>query len=261
MIKDFLKKTTKTNNRMVIRLSFLVVVVFSLLSCQKQNKTQYPDDLHVLKTDTDSGKKYISKRSKYKHFAVILSGPSGVGKTTVINKFLEKYKKQIEISISATTRLRRNGEQDGKDYYFITKEQFVKLVQDGEFLEHVFNFGNYYGTPKRNYIDAVMNDRDIIFTLDVKGMERAKQSKKIDFVTIFMMPPSMEDLKERLQGRGTETEAQVSQRFASAKKEIQSALGKYDYVIYNANFDETVKKLEAIYLAEQRKREYVEVDG
>lgn len=249
---------------LVAKFCFIIFISMLLSSCQSEGEWQsYEGDETVVDENikySKSEKKYVSKKSKYKHFAIILSGPSGVGKTTVINKFLEKYKNQIEPSISATTRLRRNGEQDGKDYYFITKEQFVKLVQDGEFLEHVFNFGNYYGTPKRNYIDAVMNDRDIIFALDVNGMQKATKNKKIDFVTVFMMPPSMEDLKERLQDRGTETEAQVNRRFASAKKEIELALGKYDYVIYNTNFDETVKNLETIYLAEQRKREYVEVD-
>ena len=189
----------------------------------------------------------------YKHFGLIISGPSGVGKTTLINKLVKKHPSLI-VSISATTRQKRKNEVNGKDYHFLDKFKFEELIKKDEFLEYAKNYDNYYGTPRRNYIEAIENGNDIVFAPSYDGMRRMKKNKKLDLITIFVLPTREEKLKERLVGRGTETEEQLNKRFESAKKEM-SVANEYDYVIYNDDLKKAVKQLEAIYLAEQRKRE------
>ena len=192
--------------------------------------------------------------NNYKHFGIIVSGPSGVGKTTVIEELLKKQKDSLVVSISATTRFPRQGEINGKHYHFIDRKKFQTLAKKDEFIEYAENYGNYYGSPKRNYIEAVENNKDIIFALSVEGMVNAKKNKKLDFVTIFIAPPSEKELQQRLINRKTENETQIKNRLAKTKKELSYA-NKYDYVVYNIDLENTVKQVEAIYLAEQRKRE------
>ena len=221
----------------------------------------HDDDSVDIDTNTAS-RNHLSRdegfvKSKYKHFGIIISGPSGVGKTTIINALIQKHLNDIDVSISATTRLKREGEIHARDYYFLDIEMFKKLLAGGEFLEHANNYGNYYGTPKRNYFDAVDSGKDIIFSLSINGMKNAVQHSGMDFVTIFIAPPSYDVLKQRLVGRHTETEAQINKRLSSARKEISMADGLYNYVVYNYNLENTVDVIDAIYLAEQRKREIV----
>lgn len=209
------------------------------------------------KTNTSNiGEKQFIK-TPYKHFGIIISGPSGVGKTTIINALKQKYPNKLDVSVSATTRMKREGEIHAKDYYFLDIAMFKKLSSGGEFLEYTNNYGNYYGTPKRNYFDAVDNGKDIVFALSVGGMQNAIQHSGMDFVTIFIAPPSYDVLKQRLVDRHTETQAQINKRLSSARKEISSADGLYNYVVYNYNLENTVDVIDAIYLAEQRKREIV----
>ena len=196
-----------------------------------------------------------SIKAPYKHFGIIVSGPSGVGKTTIINALKQRHVNTLDISVSATTRMKRGGEIHAKDYYFLDIAMFKKLLAGGEFLEYANNYGNYYGTPKRNYFDAIDNGKDIVFALSVDGMKNAVQHSGMDFVTIFIAPPSYDVLKQRLVDRNTETQAQINKRLSSAKKEISSADGLYNYVVYNYNLENTVDMIDAIYLAEQRKRE------
>lgn len=189
---------------------------------------------------------------KYKHFGLIISGPSGVGKTTLIEE-LAKLHPELKISISATTRQKRNGEIDGKHYHFLDRDKFQKLAKKDEFIEYAENYGNYYGSPKRNYINAIQNNNDVAFLLSVSGMQNAIKNKKMDFVTIFIMPLSAEELKQRLLSRKTESAEQLKKRVGNAIKEIQQAK-KYDYIVYNDDLRYAVKSLEAIYLAEKLKR-------
>ena len=198
-----------------------------------------------------------SIKAPYKHFGIIISGPSGVGKTTIINALKQKYPNELDVSVSATTRMKREGELHARDYYFLDIAMFKKILAGGEFLEYANNYGNYYGTPKRNYFDAVDNGKDIVFALSVGGMQNAVQHSGMDFVTIFIAPPSYDVLKQRLVDRNTETQAQINKRLSSARKEISSADGLYNYVVYNYNLENTVDMIDAIYLAEQRKREIV----
>ena len=148
----------------------------------------------------------------------------------------------------------RKGEVSGKDYYFLDKPKFEELAKKDEFIEYAENYGNYYGSPRRNYIEAVENGKDVIFALSAEGMLNAKKNKKLDLITIFIAPLSEEELYKRLSGRGTETEEKIKQRFNNAKQEM-SFMDKYDYIVYNDKLDFAVKQLEAIYLSEQRKRE------
>ena len=184
-------------------------------------------------------------KSKYKNFGIIISGPSGVGKTTIINALKQKH---------------TDGEIYARDYYFLDIDMFKKLLAGGEFLEYANNYGNYYGTPKRNYFDAVDNGKDVIFALSISGMQNAIQHDGMDFVTIFIAPPSYDVLKQRLVDRHTETEAQINKRLSSARKEISMADGLYNYVVYNYNLDNTIDVVEAIYFAEQRKREIMTLE-
>ena len=193
------------------------------------------------------------KCCKYRHFGLVVSGPSGVGKTTLVEGLKKKYK-NLSISISATTRMPRKGEISGRDYHFLDKTKFQELIKKDEFIEYAENYGNYYGSPRRNYIEAVENGKDIIFNLSVEGMQKAKKNKKLDLVSIFIAPISEDVLSKRLNDRNTDSPDKIKQRLESAKEELKLA-DQYDYVIYNDKFEFALKQLEAIYLAEQRKRE------
>ena len=221
---------------------------------EKQNNENKND-----KPKTDNTEKQKQNKTnnfaKYKNFGIIISGPSGVGKTSIVHKFIEKNKETVNVSISATTRKRRNNEIDTKDYYFITKDKFNEILLKNEFLEYDNKYDNYYGTPKRNYFDAIDSGKDIIFILSIEGMINAKKYQNTDFITVFIVPPSYEELKRRLMNRKTETITQIAKRLSQANQEMQKANNKYDYIIYNYDLDDTVSLLNAIYLAEQRKRE------
>lgn len=195
-----------------------------------------------------------SNKADYKNFGFIVSGPSGVGKTTVINGFVAKNK-NVNVAISTTTRAKRGNEADGKDYYFISKDSFKKLIDKNELLEYDQYLENYYGSPIRFYVESQLVGKDVVYNLSIDGMKKAKKNHpKFDFVTIFIAPPSLDVLYQRLKNRNTETEQQVQKRFLQAKKEMEYAK-EYDYIVYNCNLDDTIKMIETIYLAEQRKRE------
>lgn len=201
-------------------------------------------------------KNNICKNNNYKHFGLIISGPSGVGKTSLING-LAKRQNNIYVAISATTREKRNNEIDGKDYYFLTKSDFNKLIKQNKLIEYDKKFKNYYGSPSKNYFNAIKNGKDPVFALSVNGMENAKKHKDMDFVTVFISPAQKDVLIKRLNDRGTETAEQLALRVKEADKEINQAY-KYDYVLYvgdNDDINDSIKMLEAIYLAEQKKRE------
>lgn len=160
----------------------------------------------------------------------IISGPSGSGKDTLLAE-LFKAKPEIMFSISSVTRPMREGEHEGEKYNFISREKFENMIEKGELLEYNSYIGNYYGTPKAPVIAAAEAGRDIIIEVDVNGAAQIK-SKLPEAIGIFIMPPSFEELKRRLSGRGTETEELIEKRMNSALSEIERA-AEYDYIVVN----------------------------
>ena len=180
---------------------------------------------------------------------LVISGPSGVGKGTLVNALMERNQ-QIKMSVSATTRAPRPGEIEGVHYFFKTEEEFKAMVDRGEFLEYIHVFGSkYYGTPRSFVEQQLENGYDVILEIDVQGAMKVKQAFP-DAVLMFITAPSMSEIKSRLIGRGTETMEQVEKRFATAFEEIKM-IPQYDYVIINDVVDVAVHHMEAILEAER----------
>ena len=179
---------------------------------------------------------------------IIVSGPSGSGKDTILAE-LFKLHPDIEFSISNVTRKRREGE--GDKYHFISKEEFIKLLQDDMMLEYNEYLGNYYGTPRQPVEKAIESGRDIIVEIDVNGAENIKK-KMPQAISIFILPPSMEVLQNRLKRRGTETDEQIEGRLTQAKNEI-AKISQYDYVVFNDDLSAAVKDVEMIILSNRMK--------
>ena len=185
-----------------------------------------------------------------KGLLLVLSGPSGSGKGTINQVIAEDP--NVFISVSATTRQPREGEQDGKHYYFLSKEEFESRLSTGMILEHNVYCGNYYGTPKKEVYEHLEQGHDVILEIDVNGA--LKVMKENDVVSIFIMPPSVEVLEQRLRGRGTETEEVVQQRLNEALTEISKAY-EYDYIVVNDNLEDAIVQVKAIIVAEKCKTE------
>ena len=161
----------------------------------------------------------------------VFSGPSGVGKGTLKAKLFEEFADRIAYSVSATTRGPREGEVDGKDYFFISRQEFERRVQNNEFLEHAEFAGNCYGTP-RAYVEKLLDSgMNVVLEIDVQGALQVMKSMP-ECVSVFILPPSFEELEHRLRGRGTETEEKVRERLETAKRELPYA-PQYDYQIVN----------------------------
>lgn len=172
---------------------------------------------------------------------IVLSGPSGVGKGTVVNKLLQKG--SYALSVSCTTRAKREGEVDGKSYFFISKEEFLKTIEEGGFLEYSNHFENYYGTPKK-FVEKQLQSYDVILEIEVDGALQVKKSHP-EAILIMLVPPSVEELKRRLLGRGTESEEKINARIARMEYEL-SKKEQYDYTLVNDDLDECVARLEDI---------------
>ena len=161
----------------------------------------------------------------------VFSGPSGVGKGTLKAKLFEEFADRIAYSVSATTRGPREGEADGKDYFFISRQEFERRVKNNEFLEHAEFAGNCYGTP-RAYVEKLLDSgMNVVLEIDVQGALQVMKSMP-ECVSVFILPPSFEELEHRLRGRGTETEEKVRERLETAKRELPYA-PQYDYQIVN----------------------------
>jgi guanylate kinase len=183
---------------------------------------------------------------------LVLSSPSGAGKTTLSRKLLAADD-NIKLSVSATTRPMRPGEEHGKDYHFIGAEEFAAWVADGRFLEHASVFGNRYGTPSHLVTEALGAGRDVLFDIDWQGTQQLKEKVRDVLVSIFILPPSHGELERRLRTRASDSEEVVSGRMAKAADEI-SHWPEYDYIIVNTDIDKALKDVQAILNAERLKR-------
>ena len=183
-----------------------------------------------------------------KGLLIVLSAPSGAGKTTVRDALLEKEKK-LKKAITTTTRPPRPGEEDGVDYFFLPEDEFRARVEEGGFLEHAVIYGNFYGSG-RDYIESELGDGyDIILVVDAQGARSIRKSE-IEAVYVYLLPPSLEELKVRLENRQTDTPEVIEKRFAQARKEI-AYLREYDYCVVNDDLDQAVEDIRAIIRAEK----------
>ena len=176
----------------------------------------------------------------------ILSGPSGAGKGTICKALLAET--DLELSVSMTTRNPRAGETDGESYYFVSKDEFLRKIEASGFLEYAEVYGNFYGTPKQPVIDKLSAGTDVILEIDMQGALKVKENYP-DGVFIFILPPSMSELRKRLTGRGTETAEAIEMRLGETLKEL-SYIDKYDYCVVNGHLEEAVARVKAIVTAE-----------
>lgn len=180
-----------------------------------------------------------------KGILLIVSGLSGAGKGTICKRLMEKYP-DYEFSISATTRAPREGEIHGREYFFLSREEFETRIEDGQFLEYANYVGNYYGTPKDWVEEKLEGGKNVILEIELQGAFQVRE-KIPEAVLIFIMPPDMEELKRRLIHRGTETEEQIEKRLSRAMEELEY-VDQYDYVIVNEEVEKSVEMLHTIVL-------------
>lgn len=180
---------------------------------------------------------------------LVVSGPSATGKGTVCRQLVEQT--DVELSVSATTREPRPGETDGVDYFFMTEEEFVKTIEEDGFLEHVENFGRRYGTPLSYVRSKLSSGHDLILEIDVQGAAIVKK-KFPECILVFLLPPSLEELGERIRRRGTESEEKINMRLSKALQEIECMVN-YDYYVVNREVDQAVEDMKSIIKAEHHK--------
>jgi guanylate kinase len=184
---------------------------------------------------------------------LVLSSPSGAGKTTLSRKLLETHP-DIVMSVSVTTRPRRAGEVDGRDYHFIDAARFEAMKQGGGLLEWAHVFGHSYGTPRHPVDEAIAQGRDVLFDIDWQGTQKLRELARSDLVSVFVLPPSMEELERRLHTRAQDSDAVIAGRMAKAVDEM-SHWAEYDYVVINRDLDHAFADVEAILAAERLKRD------
>ena len=182
----------------------------------------------------------------------ILSSPSGAGKTTIARKLLA-HDGEIRMSVSVTTRPMRPGEVDGKDYFFVDQAEFDRMVEAGEFLEWATVFGHSYGTPKAHVKAGIREGQDFLFDIDWQGTQQLYQKMETDVVRVFLLPPSIDELRRRLTGRGTDSAEVIQARMDRARAEISHWDG-YDYVVVNDDIGACFAKVCEILAAERMKR-------
>ncbi len=192
-----------------------------------------------------------------KGLLLVISGPSGTGKGTVCKRLLEKNK-DIFLSVSATTRKPREGEIDGVSYHFYDEDKFRNLIAKNQFIEWAAFCDNYYGTPKAPVMENIDNGRDVMLEIEIEGAMKVR-AKHPEGVYIFLFPPSIEALEERLKGRGTETDEVIAKRLARAKEEFKMCT-KYNYYVVNDDLEKAVEEIEAIIVAEKARKERNQVN-
>jgi guanylate kinase len=183
---------------------------------------------------------------------LVLSSPSGAGKTTISRRLLEEDA-NLALSVSVTTRPPRPSETDGVDYRFIEKQAFDRMVANGELMEHAKVFGHYYGTPRKEVEAALTEGRDIMFDVDWQGAQQLGEAARADLVTIFILPPSTEELERRLTARAQDSPEVVVARMARAADEM-SHWSEYDYIVINDDLEESVRRVCAVLAAERLRR-------
>lgn len=201
---------------------------------------------------TDPFSKSASNHIQRRGLMLVLSSPSGAGKTSVAKGLLEK-EDDLNLSVSMTTRPPRMGEVDGKDYCFVSKEVFQDNEKEDTFLEHANVFGNYYGTPRQGVEDSLTAGKDVLFDIDWQGSQQIRQAARDDLVSIFLLPPSWKALEDRLKTRAQDDETVIAKRMAKASSEI-SHWAEYDYVLINDNLEDTIERSRTILTAERLKR-------
>lgn len=184
---------------------------------------------------------------------LVLSSPSGAGKTTISRALLER-ETDISMSVSATTRSPRPGETDGKDYHFVDVDRFHRMVEASEFLEHARVFSNFYGTPRGPVEATLAQGQDVLFDIDWQGTQQLAQNARADLVSVFILPPSLEELHRRLSGRGLDSADVVAERMAKAGDEM-SHWPEYDYIVVNSDLERSIGEVRAILAAARLKRE------
>lgn len=188
----------------------------------------------------------------------ILSSPSGAGKTTLSRRLLASYAdaaahETMVMSVSVTTRSIRPGEVDGQDYFFVDKARYDQMVAGGEMLEHARVFENFYGTPAKFVQEQISRGTDVLFDIDWQGTQQLRAKKPDDLVSVFILPPSMDELERRLKARAQDSDEVVKKRMEKAEAEI-SHWQEYDYVLINQDIDQTLEKIDTILKAERLKK-------
>ncbi len=187
---------------------------------------------------------------------IIISGPSGCGKGTIVSEYLKSNRDHTWLSISCTSREKRDGDVEGETYYFLSKKEFEKMIKEDMFLEYAEYNGNYYGTPKEYIENRLASGTDVILEIEVQGALKVKELVP-EAICIFIMPPSMRELRNRLVGRGTETKDKVLNRFKIAYKEINEVT-KYNYVVTNDEVENAVDKVRSIIVSEKCRVDRIE---
>ncbi len=188
---------------------------------------------------------------KHEGILLVISSPSGTGKTTICKKLLE-YDKNIHLSVSVTTRKKRKNELEGVDYYFRTKKDFLNLKSKDAFIENAFVFDNYYGTLKSEVLEQLENGTDVLIDIDWQGTRQITRAMKGNLIKIFLLPPSIKELKKRLSKRNSDSLKEINFRMSKALKEIKH-FDEYDYVLVNNNLDNTFHQIVKILEAERLK--------
>ncbi len=196
-----------------------------------------------------SSKKVIQRRG----LMLVLSSPSGAGKTTISRILLER-EKELTLSISATTRKMRPGEVDGKDYYFVANKEFDEMVERGDMLEYATVFDNKYGTPREPVENGLCNSKDVLFDIDWQGTQQVAAKAASDIVRVFILPPSLKELERRLYARAQDSDDVVKERMAKAADEM-SHWAEYDYIIINKDVEKSVADVQSILRSERLKRD------
>jgi len=183
---------------------------------------------------------------------LVLSSPSGAGKTTISRRLLE-LEPGLSMSVSATTRPKRPGETAGRDYHFVDKTEFGLMINRAELMEHAKVFDHYYGTPRKPVEDTLGGGKDVLFDIDWQGTQQLAESARDDLVSVFILPPSIAELERRLKRRAQDSDAVVASRMSKASDEM-SHYFEYDYVVVNRDVDRSVQQVQAILHAERLKR-------